>query len=85
MRAHSVLVLFLLAALLTMFAKAFEPKLLDVACADEAGAGGLNLNAVACCCLTEAVRGFAVGYLSHLGADALAQGEGLPLISRSKG
>lgn len=84
-RAHSVLVLFLLAALLTVFAKVFEPKLLDVARAEEAGAGGLNLKAVACCCLTGAARGFAVGYLSHLGADGLAQGEGLPLISRSEG
>jgi len=50
-RAHSVLVLFLLAALLTVFAKAIEPKLLDVARSEEAEAGGSNLKAVACCCL----------------------------------
>lgn len=83
-RAHSVLVLFLLAALLTVFAKAFEPKLLDAARSEEVEAGGPNLKAVAYCCLTGAARGFAVGYLSHLGADALAEGEGLPLVSRSE-
>lgn len=84
-RAHSVLVLFLLAALLTVFVKVSEAKLLDVARSAEAEAGGSNLKAVAYCCLAGGPRGFAVGYLAHLGADGMAQGEGLPLISRSVG
>lgn len=83
--AHSLLVLFLVAALLALFVAAFEPKLLDVARSEEAEAGGPNLKAVTYSCLAGVGRGFAVGYLSHLGADEVAQGEDLPLISRSVG
>lgn len=83
-RAHSLLVRFLLAALLAVFAQ-LEMKLLDVARSEEVEAGGPNLKAITYSCLAGVGRGFAVGYLSHLGADEMAQGEVLPLISRSVG
>lgn len=45
----------------------------------------LWLQEIALFLLAGAVAGFLAGYLSHLAADGLAQGEGLPMISRGVG
>lgn len=86
-KAHSALVLVLVAIFFIAFGLCGEESLLESVRAEEEGLEGdrtTNLKAVGLCCLAGGIRGLAVGYDSHLLADGI-NGEGIPWISRNLG